>query len=133
MAGNAATGCGRHQRPRSAELARPQPWKTVALGTLTFLLDANILSELTRSRADPGVLARFKRHRNRVCTAAPVFHELRFGVVAMADSARKTSLMAFLEGLVSSGHEVLAYDMPLRSGMRMSVCACRSLASHDLS
>lgn len=80
------------------------------MGKLTFLLDANVISELTRPRADPGVLSRFKRYRRQVCTAAPVFHELKFGVAAMVDGARKTSLMSFLDGLVLSGLDVLPYD-----------------------
>lgn len=81
------------------------------MGKLIYLLDANVLSELTRPRADASVLSRFRRYRGQVCTAAPVFHELRFGVAAMADGARKASLMSFVEGLVSSGLEVLPYDL----------------------
>lgn len=81
------------------------------MGTLRFLLDANVLSELTRLRSDARVLARFKRYREQVCTAAPVFHELRFGVAAMADGARKTSLASFIDGLFTSGLEVLPYDV----------------------
>lgn len=80
------------------------------MGKLTFLLDANVLSELTKPRADAGVLARFKRYRRQVCTAAPVYHELRFGVTSMADGARKTFLVSFLDGLLASGLDVLAYD-----------------------
>jgi tRNA(fMet)-specific endonuclease VapC len=77
---------------------------------MNFLLDSNVISELTRPRADARVLARFKWHRAQVCTAAPVFHELRFGVEAMADGARKTFLASFLDGLFAAGMEVLAYD-----------------------
>jgi len=81
------------------------------MGKLTFLLDANVLSELTRPRPDARVLARFKRYRRQVCTAALVYHELRFGVTAMPDGVRKTSLASFLDGLLASGLEILAYDL----------------------
>jgi len=75
-----------------------------------FVLDANVISELTKPRSDQNVMARFKRYRNQTCTAAPVFHELHFGVQALPEGARKSFLTLFLEGLLAAGLEVLAYD-----------------------
>jgi len=83
----------------------------ISVGKLTFLLDANVLSELTKPRADAGVLTRFKRYRGQVCAAALAYHELRFGVSAMPDGARKAALALFLDGLLASGLEILAYDL----------------------
>jgi tRNA(fMet)-specific endonuclease VapC len=75
-----------------------------------FVLDTNIISELTKRGADRGLLARFKRYRNQACTASPVLHELHFGVEALPEGARKRFLASFLEGLLASGLEILPYD-----------------------
>ena len=43
---------------------------------MRYLLDTNIVSEPARIRPDAGVLSRLRRHRDDVCIAAPVLHEL---------------------------------------------------------
>jgi tRNA(fMet)-specific endonuclease VapC len=80
------------------------------VATARFVLDANIISELTKPRADRALLSRFKRYRNQACTAAPVLHELHFGVQVLVEGSRKKFLTAFLEGLSASGLDVLPYD-----------------------
>jgi tRNA(fMet)-specific endonuclease VapC len=75
-----------------------------------FVLDANVISDLTKQNPNAKLIAQFKRHRTRSCTAAPVLHDLHFGVQALPEGACKNLLRLFLEGLLRSGLDVLAYD-----------------------
>ena len=75
-----------------------------------LLLDSNVISELTKPHANPAVLSRFKRYREDLCTAAPVFHELRYGVATLDAGTKKSKITAFLDGLLAGGIAVLPYD-----------------------
>lgn len=76
---------------------------------LRYLLDTNILSEPTRPAPDPGVLERLRIAGDTVATAAPVWHELEYGLARLPRGRRRTALERFfgeLEGALS----VLPYD-----------------------
>ena len=64
---------------------------------LNYLLDSNILSEPTRRHPDGEVRSRLQAYRHEICTAAPILHELRYGVARMSDGARKRQLLRYLE------------------------------------
>ena len=78
--------------------------------SLAFLADTNVLSEPLRPRPDAGVLARLREHAAAVGTAAPVWHELWFGVSRLPASRRRRQLQAFLEDVAARGVPVLPYD-----------------------
>ncbi|MCG8459138.1 MAG: PIN domain-containing protein, partial [Holophagales bacterium] len=59
---------------------------------MRYLLDTNILSEPMKTSPDPGLMVRLARHRSEVCTAAPVWHELLFGVQRLPRSKRRHRL-----------------------------------------
>lgn len=75
-----------------------------------YLLDSNVVSEPARVRPNVGVLSRLKRHRHEVCIAAPVLHELRYGVNRMPAGARKRNLATYLASLLDTSLAVLPYD-----------------------
>ena len=80
------------------------------MARLKYLLDSNILSEPTRQQPNAGVRSLWRQHRHRLCVAAPVLHELRYGLHRMPDSARKQRLAEFLAELLHSSLAVLPYD-----------------------
>jgi tRNA(fMet)-specific endonuclease VapC len=78
------------------------------MARLTYLLDTNILSESSRRRPDPGVQSRLHAHTHEVCTAAPILHELQYGLARMPDGARKQQLARYLKQILRL--EILPYD-----------------------
>lgn len=76
---------------------------------VNYLLDSNILSEPTRRRPDGEVRSRLQAYRREICTAAPILHELRYGVARMSDGARKRQLLRYLERVLLP-LMVLPYD-----------------------
>ena len=100
---------GETARLAATSLGRNEP-------ALKYLLDSNIVSEPARVRPNGGVLSRLLRYRYEVCIAAPVLHELRYGVSRMPEGVRKRSLAAYLATLLDSTLAVLPYDRRPRSG-----------------
>ena len=66
------------------------------MARMRYLLDSNVLSEPSRPRPDAKVQSRLKAHRNEICTAAPILHELHYGLARMPEGARKRDLTRFL-------------------------------------
>jgi tRNA(fMet)-specific endonuclease VapC len=77
--------------------------------SLLYLADANVLSERHKPRPNFGVLAAMRRHEYEIATAAPVFHELLFGVQRLPPSRRRIRLEEYFEG-VSRRFAILPYD-----------------------
>ena len=78
------------------------------MARLRYLLDTNILSEPSRRSPDRGVRSRLHAHADEVCTAAPIFHELRYGLALVPDGARKQQLARYLKQIQRL--EILPYD-----------------------
>lgn len=77
---------------------------------LKYLLDSNVLSEPSRRRPDPGVQSRLRAHRREVCTAAPILHELRYGLARMPEGARKRQLTRYFDQTLRQPLTILPYD-----------------------
>lgn len=80
------------------------------MGRLKFLLDSNVVSELSKPEPNRGVISKFQQHRFAAAMAAPVLHELRYGLLRMADGGRKRHGLALLDSLTDAGLEALPYD-----------------------
>ena len=80
------------------------------MGRLSYLLDSNILSEPSRPRPHVNVQSRLLAHRHEVCTAAPVLHEMRYGIALMPEGKRKRALTSYLEQVLNQPLTVLPYD-----------------------
>ena len=78
------------------------------MARLKYLLDTNVLSERARRRPDPDVESRLDAHAHEACTAAPVLHELEYGLVRMPDGLRKQELAGYLKWVLRL--EILPYD-----------------------
>ena len=77
--------------------------------SLRFLLDTNLLSEATRPRPVAEVLRRLEREQEECATAAPVAHELRYGLRRLPAGRRRQQLTEAVEGALAR-LPVLPYD-----------------------
>ncbi len=77
---------------------------------LSYLLDSNILSEPSRPPPNGNVHSRLLAHRNEVCTAAPVLHDMRYGLARMPDGRRQQELTSYLEQALNQPLTILPYD-----------------------
>ena len=74
-----------------------------------YLLDTNVLSELMRPRPSPAVVRHASEVEDRLVTAAPVVHELQYGIARLPDGARKRELDEAAR-TVGAELRVLPYD-----------------------
>ena len=75
-----------------------------------YLLDTNVLSEALKAAPDMNVMAMLRRYQDSIVTAAPVWHELRFGCLRMPLSRRRELIEAYLEEVVNKNLPILPYD-----------------------
>jgi tRNA(fMet)-specific endonuclease VapC len=75
-----------------------------------FLLDTNVLAEPLRPAPNAGVLARLERHQGALAIAAPVWHEMVFGLHRLPASRRRERVHDYLYGVVRATLPVLPYD-----------------------
>jgi predicted nucleic acid-binding protein len=57
-----------------------------------FLVDANILSEATKASPEPRVIAWLRRHERDLVVDPVILGEIRFGILLLPKSKRRTSL-----------------------------------------
>jgi tRNA(fMet)-specific endonuclease VapC len=76
---------------------------------LRYLLDSNVLSEPVRPQPSALVVERLATNLDECATAAPVLHELEFGIVRLPASRRKTVLTRYLDQVVRR-LPILPYD-----------------------
>jgi tRNA(fMet)-specific endonuclease VapC len=79
---------------------------------LQYLLDTNTVSHLFRAQRDSALLERVRAAEGRVATAAPVWHELRYGCGLLPRSARRDALDRFLIDVVLRNFPILDYARP---------------------
>ena len=77
-----------------------------------FLLDTNVLSELTREVPHPGVIA-FLAEQEDLWLPSLVVHELEYGVQLLPQGRRRDHLQAMLTSIISTyADRILALDRP---------------------
>jgi predicted nucleic acid-binding protein len=82
---------------------------------VSFLVDANVLSEATKPDPDRRIIDWLKRHQAELVVDPIILGELRFGIVCLPKSARRKRLERwFDEG--ASRIQCLAWDGP--TGLR---------------
>lgn len=79
--------------------------------TARYLLDTNVLSELSKPVPNAGVVKRFRRHELQVVTASLVWNELLFGCQRLAPSKRRDELLRFVDQVLRPAIPVLPYDI----------------------
>jgi tRNA(fMet)-specific endonuclease VapC len=78
--------------------------------TLRFLLDTDIVSSPVAKRPNTNVVRRLEQRGHECAIAAPVWHELTFGVRRLPSGKRRTALMAYVEEVVGASFPILPYD-----------------------
>lgn len=76
---------------------------------LRYLLDTNTVSDPFRPIPNLGILRRLRQHDGEVALAAPVWHELRFGLERLPPSKKRQKVEDFLRTLEEL--PVLPYDV----------------------
>lgn len=59
---------------------------------MKFLVDANVLSEPTRTAPDPSCVSWLKRHEHDVAVDPVILGEIRFGILVLPKGARRRKL-----------------------------------------
>ena len=77
---------------------------------MTYLLDTNVLSEPVKVNPSRCVMAMLEKYQDEIVTAAPVWHELRFGCFRLPVSRKREMLETYLEQVVLRNMDILPYD-----------------------
>jgi tRNA(fMet)-specific endonuclease VapC len=77
---------------------------------LRYLLDTNVLAEPVARDPDQLLLQRLERHQAQCATAAPVVHEIRYGIELLPPSRRREAYQQYLDDVVLQLYPVLPYD-----------------------
>lgn len=77
---------------------------------MDFLLDTNVLSEAVKKTPHRNVMAMLERYQKKISTAAPVWHELKYGCLRLPRSRKRDALETFLHNVVLPNIPVLDYD-----------------------
>lgn len=78
--------------------------------SLRFLLDTNVVSEVTRPIPNAGVIRRLRQTEGQVGIASVAWHELLFGLGRLPPSRKKEGLEDYFFRVVLSTISILAYD-----------------------
>lgn len=77
---------------------------------LKYLLDTNSISEPARPSPNRRVLGRLHRHELEIAIAAPVWHELLFGLRRLPPSAKRARIEGYLLFSTVVDLPILPYD-----------------------
>jgi len=78
--------------------------------SLIFLLDTNVLSELTKPQPNPGVLSSLTKHQGTMALPSLVWHEILYGIEKLQEGKRKRALTRFTRDVVAPFFPILSYD-----------------------
>ena len=77
---------------------------------MTYLVDANVLSEPTKETADPKVVAWLKANEANLVVDTVILGELRIGILALPNGRKRQKLEQWFETLVDT-IECLPWDV----------------------
>ena len=77
---------------------------------IKYLLDTNILSELSKNNPNANVVSHLNRYGNDCSTASIVIHEINYGINRLAEGSVKKNLQLFLKQLETYKFQVFPYD-----------------------
>jgi len=79
--------------------------------TLRFLLDTSVVSEPTLAAPNARLVRRLDQRAGQCAIAAPVWHELIYGVARLPDGKRRNTLDFYVQSIVRDRFPVLPYDL----------------------
>lgn len=78
--------------------------------TLRFLLDTDIVSAPVAKEPNLEVVQQLELRSHECAIAAPVWHELNYGVRRLPTGRRRTALTAYIEDVVGATFPILPYE-----------------------
>lgn len=84
--------------------------KRERLRMIRYLLDTNIISEPTKHKPDEAVIAKLDEYADEISIAAPVLHELRYGIDRMAAGRKRDRVEQYVREAVEARLPALPYD-----------------------
>ncbi len=82
---------------------------------MTFLVDANVLSEATKPDPDPAVLEWLRRHEREIAVDPVILGEIRYGILILPSGKRRRRLEEWFESGVS---RIECYAWDAATGLR---------------
>jgi hypothetical protein len=82
---------------------------------VTFLVDANVLSEATRPSPEPRAVEWLRRHERELAVDPVILGEIRFGIELLPAGARRRRLEAWFEQGVA---RIVCVPWDARTGLR---------------
>ena len=79
--------------------------------TLRFLLDTTVVSEPALAAPNARLVRKLEQRAGQCAIAAPVWHELIYGVARLPDGKRRNALDFYLQSIVRDRFPVLPYDL----------------------
>ena len=79
--------------------------------TLRFLLDTSVVSEPALATPNARLVRRLDQRAGQCAIAAPVWHELIYGVARLPDGRRRNTLDFYVQSIVRDRFPVLPYDL----------------------
>ena len=76
-----------------------------------YLLDTNILSQVTRPEPNANLLANLELHTGTCCISSITWYELQNGISLLPQSHKKDKLSSFLNDYVQPSFSVIPYDI----------------------
>ena len=71
---------------------------------MSYLVDANVLSEATRPNPDPQILEWLRRHEAEIVVDPVILGEIRFGILLLRRSARRERLERWFDDGIGRIH-----------------------------
>lgn len=78
--------------------------------TLRFLLDTSTVSAPILKEPNPKIIRRIDEHAHESAIAAPVWHELIYGVRRLPPGKRRRAITEYVQAVVGVSFQVLPYD-----------------------
>ncbi len=75
-----------------------------------YLLDTNVLSELTKPHPNPAVIKRIQETKNISTIAAVSFEEMLYGVKRLPSSKKRSDLFSFLADIIQADYEIIPFN-----------------------
>lgn len=76
-----------------------------------YLLDTNIISEMTKPSPDPKVLKKIQENKNISKIASVAFEEMLYGVKRLPSGKKQSELFSFYVDFIQANFEVLPFDI----------------------
>jgi tRNA(fMet)-specific endonuclease VapC len=77
---------------------------------IKYLLDTNILSELSKNKPDSNVVSHVTQYGDNCSTASIVIHEINYGINRLEEGNIKKNLQLFLKQLETYKFQIFPYD-----------------------